>query len=97
MPPFVRAATFELDDAALDAMVNEIESAPGPPEDVPGKRITILADLAGGKAIVAVRFDSKEDLDKGSAALDAMEPPADVNVRRLSVDKYEVVLERDAP
>jgi hypothetical protein len=97
MPEYVRVATFEADDNALDTMVNEINSSEGPPPDIPAKGITVLADRAGGKIRIVVRFDSEENLRKGSETLEAMQPPADANVRRVSVEEYEVVLERRAP
>ena len=94
MPEYVRVAEFEADEAALDAMISAISEESGPPEGVPGKSVIVLADRSAGKIRVAVRFGSEEDLRKGSAALDAMSPPEDVNVRRVSVDHFEVVLER---
>jgi hypothetical protein len=96
MSQFARVVTFEIDDAALEAVVSEINSTDGPPEGVPAKRITVLADRSAGKAVIAVRFDSKEDLEKGSATLDAMNPPSTGTMRRVSVDVYEVVLEKEA-
>jgi hypothetical protein len=95
MSQYARVATFEFDDAALEALLSRIRSS-GMPEDVPAKRITILADRSAGKVIVAVRFDSEEDLKKGSATLDAMSPPEVGTRRRVSVDAYEVVLEIEA-
>ena len=68
-----------------------------PPEDVPAKRITVLADRAAGRVVVAVRFGSEEDLRRGAAALEAMSPPDAGQMRRVSVDTYEVVLERETP
>jgi hypothetical protein len=97
MPQYARVVTFEADDAALEALVNEINTTDGPPEDIPAKRITVLADRSAGRVVVAVRFDSEEDLQKGAAALEAMSPPAGGNIRRVSVDAYEVVLERNSP
>jgi hypothetical protein len=97
MPEYVRVADFEADEAALEAMVKEIGEAPGPPEEVPGKAISILADRSAGKVRVVVRFGSEDDLRKGSAALDAMSPPPEANVRRISVEHFEVVLERESP
>lgn len=97
MPEYVRVADFEADEAALEAMVKEISEAPGPPEDVPGKSISILADRSAGRVRVVVRFGSEEDLRKGSAALEAMSPPPETNIRRLSVEEFEVVLERTSP
>ena len=96
MADYVRVATFEADAASLDALVAEISSHDGPPEGVPAKRILVLADRAAGKVIVSVRFGSKEDLETGAAALAAMSPP-ESGMRRVAVDSYEVVLERDAP
>jgi|GEM_PF-3704150 predicted NUDIX family NTP pyrophosphohydrolase len=97
MAEYARVVTFDADDAALDALLNEINSADGLPEGVPAKRITVLADRTAGKVVVAVRFNSEEDLRKGSEAFEAMSPPDAGSMRRVSVDSYEVVLERQAP
>ncbi len=96
MPDYVRVASFDADSAAIDAMVAAIQAEPGPPPDVPGKRIVVLANREEGRAQVVVRFGSKEDLERGSAVLDQMTPPEGGNIRRTGVEKWEVVLERDA-
>jgi hypothetical protein len=96
MPEYVRVVTFEADEAALEALVAEISAVDGPPPEIPAKRILILADRAAGKVVVAVRFGSEEDLRKGGATLEAMSPPAAGNIKRVSVDAFEVVLEREA-
>jgi len=93
---YARVVTFDADSAALDALVNEIKSAGRAPEGVPAKRITVLADRAAGKVVVAIRFGSEEDLRTGAATLEGMSPPSDANMRRVSVDAYEVVLEMEA-
>jgi hypothetical protein len=94
---YARVVTFEADATAVDAMVKEINSADGPPEGVNASRITVLADRSGGKAVVAVRFGSEDDLRKGAEVFEAMSPPADAgNIRRIAVDVYEVVLERNS-
>jgi hypothetical protein len=97
MAEYARVVTFDADEAALEALLSEINSHDGPPEGVPAKRITVLADRSAGKVVVAVRFGSEEDLRKGGEALEAMSPPAGGTIRRVSVDAYEIVLERDAP
>ena len=97
MAEYARVVTFDADDAALEALLSEINAADGPPEGVPAKRITVLADRSAGKVVVAVRFGSEEDLRKGAEALEAMSPPDVGSMRRVSVDSYEVVLERQAP
>lgn len=97
MTEYARVVTFEADEAAIDAIVNEITTAGGPPPGVPAKRITVLADRAAGTLVIAVRFGSEEDLKAGSAVFEAMSPPDDGSMRRVSVAAYEVVVERDAP
>lgn len=96
MTEYARVATFDADDAALEALLSRINADDGPPGGVPAKRITVLADRSAGRVVVAVRFGSEEDLRIGAAALDAMSPPAADGMRRVSVDAYEVVLEREA-
>jgi hypothetical protein len=95
MAQYARVATFEFDEAALEALLERIRGT-GMPEGVPAKRVTVLADRAAGKVIVAMRFDSEEDLRQGSATLDAMSPPEVGSRRRVSVEAFEVVLEQDA-
>jgi hypothetical protein len=95
MPDYVRVANFEGDDAAVDAIVQQINSEPGPPEGVPAKRITVLTDRQG-QIVIVIRFGSKEDLETGSATLETMSPPDGAGMRRVSVESFEVVLEREA-
>ena len=97
MTEHIRVVEFEADDAAIDEMLREISSADGPPEGVNATRITVLGDRAAGKVLISVRFPSEEDLRKGSEVFEAMSPPDDANMRRVSVEAYEVLLERDAP
>jgi hypothetical protein len=97
MAEYIRVVEFEADDAAIDEMLSEISSADGPPEGVNATRITVLGDRAAGKVLISVRFPSEEDLRKGSEVFEAMSPPDDADVRRVSVEAYEVLLERDAP
>ena len=96
MPEYARVVTFEADAAAIDALVNEINSAEGPPEDIPATRIVVLADRSAGRVVVATRFASEGDLRKGGETLEKMSPPDIGNIRRVSVDQYEVLLEKHA-
>ena len=96
MAEFARVVTFEGDEAALDGLAAQISSTDGPPEGIPATRITVLADRAAGKIVVAIRFASEEDLRSGGAALEAMSPPSVGSMRRVSVEAYEVVLDRQA-
>jgi hypothetical protein len=97
VPEYVRVATFEADEAALEMMVADINSHDGPPEGVPAKSIMVGVDRAAGRVRVVVRFGSEDDLRTGSATMDAMNPPDDASVRRISVEEYEIVLEKAAP
>ena len=56
----------------------------------------MLADRAAGRVVVSTRFASEEDLRKGAETLEAMSPPEGGNIRRVSVDTYEVVVEKQA-
>ena len=97
MAEYIRVVEFEADDAAIDAMLREIGSAEGPPDGVNATRITVLGDRSAGKVLISVRFPSEEDLRKGSEVFEAMSPPDDGNMHRVSVESYEILLERDAP
>jgi hypothetical protein len=48
------------------------------------------------RTVISVRFGSEDALRKGAEVFEAMSPPDDGSIKRLSVDVYEVVLERDA-
>ena len=96
MPQYARVVTFEADAAALDALVSEINASDGPPEGIPATRISVLADRDAGRVVVATRFASEEDLRKGAETLEAMSPPEGGNIRRVSVETYEVVVEMQA-
>jgi hypothetical protein len=96
MAEYVRVATFDADDAALERLVEEIKAGGGPPPDLPAKSVTVVADRAKGEARVITRFGSEEDLRKGSVTLDAMSPGGG-NIRRIAVESFEVVHEEHAP
>jgi hypothetical protein len=96
MSDWVRVATFEGDEAAARRIVEEIDKEPGPPPGIPAKSIMVGLDRDNNHVRIVVRFDSKENLDTGSATLDGMEPPEDAGMRRISVEKLEVLLERQA-
>jgi hypothetical protein len=97
MAEYARVVTFDADEAALEALLSEINATGGAPEGMNPTRLTVLADRAAGKVVVAIRFASEEDLRKGSEVLEAMSPPEVGSIKRVSVDAYEVVFERQAP
>ena len=97
MSEYVRVVTFEADEAAIDALANEIKSADAAPEGLPATRVTVVADRSAGKALVVTRYASEDDLHKGNEILNAMSPPATAGeIRRTSVESYEVLVERQS-
>ncbi len=92
MSEYARMVTFDATADGIDALVDQINSADGPPPGVEATRIIVLANKAAGKCAVGVRFPSEEAMKAGGAALAAMDPPE--GLTRVSVDEWEVVLER---
>jgi hypothetical protein len=77
-------------------MVEEINKEPGPPPGIPAKSILVGHDRENNHVRVVVRFDSEEKLRTGSETLEGMEPPPEANMRRISVEKFEILFERHA-
>ena len=96
MSDWVRVATFEGDESAAKAIVDEINNSDGPPPGIPAKSIMVGLDRENNRVRIVVRFDSQENLETGSATLDGMEPPPDAGMKRISVEKLEILLERQA-
>ena len=96
MPEHARVVIFEADAAAIDAVVKEIQTAEGPPPGINSTRISVLANRDAGRLVISTRYPSESDLKAGHEAFEAMSPPEDGSMRRLSVEMYEVLLERDA-
>ena len=97
MAEYARVAMFDGNDDDVQSLVNAINESDGAPEGLPATRITVLADRAAGKIVVATRFASEEDLRVGSAALEAMSPgDSGSTMQRTGVETYEVVLEMQA-
>ncbi len=96
MSEWVRVATFEGDEAAAKAIVAEIDREPGPPPGIPAKSIMVGFDRENNHVRVVVRFDSEENLRIGSETLEGMTPPPEAGMRRISVEKLEILLDRRA-
>jgi len=94
MPDYVRVADFQADEAAIDGFLTAVESESGPPEGVPATAITVLGNRVEEKLRVVIFFSSEDDLRKGSEVLDGMSPPEGANMRRTSVDTFEMLLNR---
>jgi hypothetical protein len=94
MSEWTRVVTFNATSDGIDALVQQISEADGPPPGVDSARITVLGDRAAGRLAVAIRFPSEEALRAGAAVLEGMDPPA--GLTRESVEELEVFFERSA-
>lgn len=93
---YARVARFTGADAeSLEKNVAEIRerTASGPPEGVPGKAFTLLADEANGTLVVIGFFETEEDMRTGDEVLNSMTPPAGDMGTRASVDLCEVKIQ----
>lgn len=96
---YARVARFEgASPEALDQVAAGIreDSADGPPEDLPAKKMYLLQDKEGGKSLAIVFFENEDDYRQGDEKLESMSPPGDGMGQRVGVDKYEVAIELDA-
>jgi hypothetical protein len=92
---YARVVKFE--GGSADSIRESVEQirrdAPsGPPEGVPAKGFTFLADPDGGRVLAISLFETEEDLRQGDAKLNEMSPPSDMG-RRAAVETYEVAFE----
>ncbi len=94
---YARVAMFQGGDGAKAAAEisarNEAEG--GPPPGLPAKKLMILNDAEGKKAMAIAFFESEEDYRQGDETLNSMSPPSGDNDmgERVAVEKFEVVLE----
>ena len=88
---YARVATFESDpakvDEAIDLVRGEVESGETP-EGLEGAKMMMLVHRESGKGLGITLFESEEDMRRGDAALNAMDPGG--SERRTSVEFYEV-------
>lgn len=87
-------ATAEALKQSADGIKADAES--GPPEGVPAKRLLLLQDPEGGRAMAIVLFETEEDYRRGDETLNSMSPPGGGMGQRVGVDKYEVAIDLDA-
>jgi hypothetical protein len=96
---YARVARWEGADAeTLKRTAAEIsaDAESGPPEGLPAKKLFLLHDLEGGRAMAITLFETEEDYRQGDATMNAMSPPGEGMGQRVGVDKYEVAVELDA-
>jgi hypothetical protein len=94
--PFARVARWEGGDAeAIRKSAEDMKARAdaGPPEGVPSNGFTLLIDPENGQSLAIGFFDTEEDYRKGDETLNSMSPDSSGTGSRVSVEKYEVVLD----
>jgi hypothetical protein len=88
---FARVATFQSDPGSVEDAIKmvraEVESG-STPAGLEGAKMLMLVNRESGKGIGVTLFESKEAMERGDEALNAMNPGA--SERRLSVEFFEV-------
>jgi hypothetical protein len=79
----------------IDAIRQRVEENDGPPEGVPSTGMKLLFDEDQGTAIFVGFFATEEDMRRGEQVLEQMDS-GDTPGTRASVDRSEVVIEREA-
>lgn len=94
-----RVATFEGGDPdQVREMVEGIkqQAGSGPPEGVPAVGLLVLHKPNEGKVLAISLFDTEENLRKGDATLNAMNPPTPGGMgQRASVEMFEAPIKID--
>jgi len=96
---YARVARWEGADAQTlkeSAAKIRADAESGPPEGVPAKKLWLLQDPEGGRAMAITLFETEEDYRQGDETLNSMSPPDDGMGERVGVDKYEVAVELEA-
>jgi hypothetical protein len=95
---FARVSTFEGDQSQVRQMAEGIgrDAGSGPPEGVPAKELLILTGRDSGKLVAIVLFETEDDLRRGDATLNQMNPPDDTGVSRSGVEMFEVAVHAHA-
>ena len=82
----------DIDRERIDDMKSRVESGEDRPEGMPNATMRMFIDEAQGTAVVALFFDSEEDMRKADEVLNAMDS-SDTPGTRASVDQGEVLIE----
>jgi hypothetical protein len=87
-------ATAEALRQSADEVRSDAES--GPPEGLPVKKLLLLQDPEGGRAMAITLFETEEDYRQGDETLNSMSPPGEGMGQRIGVEKYEVAIDLEA-
>jgi hypothetical protein len=90
---YARVVRFtDVDPDHLAERLAQVESAEGPPVDIPAKGIQILHDPDQRTSVVIQLFETADDMAAAEGPLDAMDPDETPGTR-ASVDRCEIKVE----
>ena len=93
---YARVVRFNgVDEGVIAKIRSDIEASDGPPEGVKATGMKMLWDADQGTSLFMAFFESKEDMMEADKVFDGMDR-GDTPGERLSVDRCEIVIERDA-
>jgi len=93
---YVRVVRFtDVNAERMEALLERVKEAGGPPPGVPATGLTMLFDEAQGTAVVLQQFATAQDMSAGAQAFSAMDA-AETPGTRISVDMCELKLELEA-
>lgn len=93
---FARAVRFNgVGQETIDRVRSEIDASGGPPPGVDAMAMKMLFDADQGTALFIAFFETRDAMDAADRVFEQMDP-SDTPGERLSVDRCEVVIEREA-
>jgi hypothetical protein len=91
---YARVVRFtDVGPETIDRVVGEIEASDGPPPGVAATAMNMLHDAEQGTALFVAFFETAEDMRAADGVFEDMDP-SDTPGTRLSVDRCEVVIDR---
>jgi hypothetical protein len=93
---YARVVRFTgVNDESIDQVRARVEESDGPPPGVNATAMKMLYDAEQGSSVFVAFFDTEQDMRDADRVFDEMDV-GDTPGERASVDRCEVVIERDA-
>lgn len=92
---YARLVRFSgVDEDVIAKVRSDIEASDGPPPGVNAKSMKMLFDSEQGTSVFIVFFDTEDDMREADKVFEDMDR-GDTPGERVSVDRCEVVIERE--
>ena len=93
---YARVVRFSgVDLGVIDKIRGDIEASDGPPEGVKATGMKMLFDSEQGTSLFMTFFETEEDMLEADKVFEGMDR-GDTPGERVSVDRCEIVIEREA-